>query len=59
MPLDGLFAASQRDPSRALAELGDQLLHPQSAAVVLLVALDVGFEFHHSAQRIARAERTG
>jgi hypothetical protein len=45
--LDCLFAAAQRDASRALAKLRDELLHPRAPALVLLAGLDVGLENRH------------
>src|SRR5207248_826537 len=51
--LDGFLAAAAGDERRALAQLGDELLHPLSAAIVLIGPLDVGLEDGHGAQRIA------
>ena len=47
MPLDRFLAASRRDECRALAKLGDELLHPRTPQLERLVADELGREDRH------------
>jgi hypothetical protein len=51
--LDRLLAAAACNSRGPLAQLGDELLHPLAAAIVLVRPLDVGLEDGHVRQRIA------
>ena len=48
--LDGLLAAAARHERRALAQLGDERLHPLGAPGEGLVALDLGGEQRHETE---------